>query len=111
MVRTRLILAGILITAALKLSAQNVPATFEFIENKGQWDKSVQFRGELASAEFYLQKKGFLIALHNPKDLVAATSHAGISTNPGKSSQQISYKPDLSGKVTDHSIGAGAGGV
>ena len=101
-------LACVLIMAALKLSAQNGPSTFEFIENKGQWDNSIQFRGQLSSAEFYLQKKGFLIALHNPVDMVAATSHG---RGADASAKRISYKPDLSGKVTDHSISPVSTGV
>ncbi len=111
--RTSLILAALLITSALKLSAQNVQndqSTFEFIENKGQWDQSVRFRGELSYAEFYLQKNGFLVALHNPSDVDAAKGHTGISNIPDRSSQQISYKKDLSGVVTSKSISnAGAG--
>jgi gliding motility-associated-like protein len=105
-------LAGILISAALRLSAQNEPSSFEFIENKGQWDTSVQFKGELYAAEFYIQKKGFMVALHNPKDVDAASNqHAGNKPVRDKSSQKISYKPDLSGRVTDESITARAAAV
>lgn len=98
-------LVCLLMIAALGLSAQSKPSTFDFIENKGQWDNSVQFRGKLHAAEFYIQKKGFLIALHNPKDLEAAVGHQGSAVFvPDKSSKKISYHEDLSGRVTDPSI-------
>ena len=50
-------------------SAQTGPSSFEFIENKGQWTDSVDFKGELGSGAFFLQKDGFTVLLHHPKDL------------------------------------------
>ena len=61
-----LLISGII---SLSLHAQDGTANLEFIENKGQWDKSVIFKGELASGAFYLNKKGFTVLLHNPEEL------------------------------------------
>ena len=93
--------AIVLIVVALKISAQTA---FEFIENKGQWDKSIQFRGQLFSAEFYIQKKGFLVALHNPDELANSMDAHGKPSVSQKNGKTISYKEDLSGRVTDRSI-------
>lgn len=88
---------------AASASAQNNPETFEFTENKGQWDKSVLFKGELSSAEFYLRKTGFLVALHNPDELAAAENAHG-RRGGGRPDRPINYKPALSGVVSDKSI-------
>jgi gliding motility-associated-like protein len=111
LVRRRLFLACFLITAASQLSAQNNPGTFEFVENKGQWENNIQFKGELSSGEFYLQKKGFLVALHDPKDLAATIGHhSSVGGGNTKPSNQISYKKDISGVVTDRNIIPGGPG-
>ncbi len=43
----------------------------QFVENKGQWDSKVSYRGDMGSGAFYLEKKGFTVQLHNPEDLHA----------------------------------------
>ena len=50
----------------LRIAAQS---NFEFIENKGQWEDQIRFKGELSSGAFFLQKKGFTVLLHHPSDL------------------------------------------
>jgi gliding motility-associated-like protein len=47
-----------------------VNAQMEFVENKGQWDKKVNFRGDFTSGSFFLEGRGFTVDLHNPADLV-----------------------------------------
>jgi len=86
-----------------RLFAQDGPSSFEFIENKGQWNNQILFKGELSSGAFYLRKTGFTVDLHNPKDLAALLQNHG---RPGssKKSKNIDYSKDLSGKVTDQSI-------
>ncbi|PWT98074.1 MAG: hypothetical protein C5B52_12930 [Bacteroidetes bacterium] len=41
----------------------------QFVENKGQWDKRVLFKGRLNAGSFYLQKEGFTVLLHDSKDM------------------------------------------
>jgi len=38
--------------AAISTYAQGGPSTFELVENKGQWDDRVQFKGEMLPAIF-----------------------------------------------------------
>ena len=56
-----------LLTATLRLTAQNY---LEFVENKGQWDSHVKFKGSLGqSGTFYLEQNGFKVLLNNPSDM------------------------------------------
>jgi gliding motility-associated-like protein len=41
----------------------------EFIENKGQWDAKVNYRGDFSTGSFFLENKGFTVVLHNTSDL------------------------------------------
>ena len=67
--RKNLIVIGLFLFATLRIEAQSGSSDFEFVENKGQWDSQVKFKGELSSGAFFLQKKGFTVLLHHPEDL------------------------------------------
>ncbi|HEX7691823.1 MAG TPA: hypothetical protein VF408_05515, partial [Sediminibacterium sp.] len=43
----------------------------QFVENKGQWDANIRFKGEMSMGAFALQKDGYRVLLHNQKDLTA----------------------------------------
>lgn len=105
MIRTSVVLAGILIAVLPRLTAQTVPSSFEFIENKGQWNNTVKYKGELTSGAFYLQSNGFTIALHHPKDLASFMgNHSSAHKTANKKNKNIDYSRDLSGKVTDNNL-------
>ena len=42
----------------------------EFIENKGQWDSRVQYKGEVSNGAFFIRSGGFTVVQHNPVDYV-----------------------------------------
>ncbi|WP_332732284.1 DUF7948 domain-containing protein [Flavihumibacter sp.] len=67
-------LAALCTTSAL---AQKNTNNIEFVENKGQWDKSVTFMGDLGNGAFFLQRTGFTVVQHHPEDLanLAALTH------------------------------------
>jgi len=48
-----------------------------FIENKGQWDEQVLYRGEVSNGYVYLRNGGITILQHDPSDLnqLAARKH------------------------------------
>jgi gliding motility-associated-like protein len=46
----------------------------QFIENKGQWDKQVRFKGDMVAGAFYLRPTGYTIVQHNHDDLLRITS-------------------------------------
>ena len=44
-------------------------AQMEFIENKGQWNSKVNYRGDFTSGAFFLENRGFTVMLHQSDDL------------------------------------------
>lgn len=66
--RNRLIIV-LLTIATLKTFGQGGPSTFEFVENKGQWENKIRFKGELPAGDFYLHASGFTVVQHNTDDL------------------------------------------
>ena len=41
----------------------------EFVENKGQWNNAVKYKGQLPFGAFFLQPQGYKMVLHHPTDL------------------------------------------
>jgi gliding motility-associated-like protein len=41
----------------------------EFVQNKGQWDKRVNYRSDFLTGSLFLENKGFTILMHNPTEL------------------------------------------
>ena len=69
----------LLILTALKCAAQE-GSNIEFVENKGQWDSRVLFKGEIPVGAFFLERGGFSVLLKNPEDLVRMTNaHHGVA--------------------------------
>ena len=54
--------------AGLSLSLYGSAQT-QFIQNKGQWDKRVNYRGDFTTGSFFLENKGFTVLLNRPEDL------------------------------------------
>ncbi|MCW3108173.1 MAG: hypothetical protein JWQ09_2679, partial [Segetibacter sp.] len=44
-------------------------ANLEFIENKGQWDKKIKFKGTMNDGAFFLREKGFRVVQHKAEDM------------------------------------------
>jgi len=56
----------------------------QFIENKGQWDKQVKFRGDMSTGAFLLEPTGYRVVLYNKDDLTRignATHHPDANTS------------------------------
>jgi gliding motility-associated-like protein len=64
----RLIILTALLVLALAVTAQNYN-NIEFIENKGQWDKRVKFKGDVSTGAFFIRSGGFTVLQHDPKDI------------------------------------------
>ena len=55
-------------------------ANLEFVENKGQWDVSVKFKGVMNNGAFFLKKKKVLeFYKSNPEDLQKMAFYHGVS--------------------------------
>src|SRR5438445_70552 len=88
----------------MKMAAQNGPSTFEFVENKGQWDSRIQFKGELPAGNFFLQKNGFTVVQHNTDDLIRfyENQHGHrISKAPGQHTGHEATAKSLLNKTPD----------
>jgi len=54
----------------------------QFVENKGQWDAAIRYRGEVSNGVFFVQDRGHTILQHSPSDLLrlqAAKHHTNDS--------------------------------
>lgn len=75
--------------STLKLAAQNY---IEFVENKGQWDGKVAFKGDLSAGSFLLnQDGGYKVILHSQDDLkaIAEYFHGGYSNGNTDSVKKV----------------------
>jgi len=61
------IILAVLIIPALTVRAQSYN-NIEFIENKGQWDSRVTYRGNVSNGAFFLREGGFTVLQYNPVD-------------------------------------------
>lgn len=77
----RLYLLLLILTLTFSTRAQ-----MEFIENKGQWDGRVNYRGNFSYGAFYLENNGFTVQMSNPDDLAKLSElmhgHGIGSQNP-----------------------------
>jgi len=60
----------LLLALLLPAFAVMAQGNIEFIENKGQWDSRVQFKGEVSNGAFFIRSGGFTVVQHNPVDYV-----------------------------------------
>ena len=47
----------------------------EFVQNKGQWDKQVNFRGDFSNGSFFLENKGFTVLMHKADDVIKLSEY------------------------------------
>jgi len=83
----KIIISSFLLAATFFVADRSF-GQMQFVENKGQWDDQVKYRGDFSSGSFFLQDKGFRVLIHDPNDLAAVTSllhgHTEISTTSQK---------------------------
>ncbi|MET0465885.1 MAG: PKD domain-containing protein [Chitinophagaceae bacterium] len=70
----------LMLAISFDIAAQNYD-NIEFVENKGQWDSRVKFRGEVSNGAVFVRSTGFTILQHNPQDLaqIQVARHNGES--------------------------------
>lgn len=87
-----LLLITCLSLSALVASAQDYN-NIEFVENKGQWDSRVQFKGTVSNGAFFLRRTGYTVVQHNAADLanffdfMHGSIHGGLSNK--EASEQV----------------------
>ncbi|MEX0636113.1 MAG: hypothetical protein WD135_05035, partial [Ferruginibacter sp.] len=71
-------------------------AQMEFVENKGQWEQAVQFKGDFKTGAFFLENKGFTVVMNKPADVQRLSSFMHGHENPaaGETKQKIGKLKD-----------------
>lgn len=70
----------------------------QFIENKGQWDKQIRYKGEISTGSFALESSGYRVMLYNKDDLNRIGEKVHHRTaEAGAQVHARSDKPDISG--------------
>ncbi len=64
-----------LVSLPLLLLGKVTLAQLQFIENKGQWNNKINFRSDINSGVFFLEKNGFTVLLENSTDLKIFSDH------------------------------------
>jgi len=75
----------------------------EFIENKGQWDSRVKFKGEVNAGAVFVRSNGFTILQHNPQDYAALQSMTNEHNNHKPPGAGISARLDSRFVLRSHS--------
>ncbi len=59
-------------------------AQMEFIQNKGQWDKRVNYKTDFTTGSFFLENKGFTVLLNDAEDVkkIGEYNHGVAKKNP-----------------------------
>lgn len=78
------------------ISAFSQYSNLEFVENKGQWDEKVKYKGVMNNGVFFLREKGFTVLQNNPDDMrkMANFFHGA----PHSASQDIAARSKVPGK-------------
>ncbi len=84
------ILRSLFILCSMVLCMKQVHAQVEFIQNKGQWDSRVEYRGDFSTGSFFLENQGFTVTVHNVADLKLLSEQMhGHNTNPANLGKDI----------------------
>lgn len=101
-----IILFALLITSYFTKAQSN--AAMEFVENKGQWNNAVKYKGLANAGEFYLLHQGFKVVEHRASDMeqLQKIMHAETTvTNTSATARAVAnYSPN------EHN-GGGIGGA
>lgn len=63
----------LMLAISFDIVAQNYD-NIEFVENKGQWDSRVKFKGDVNAGSVFIRSSGFTILQHNQQDFEAVQS-------------------------------------
>ena len=60
----------LLLTLCFAIASNMAWAQMEFVQNKGQWDEKINYKGDFNTGSFFLENKGFTVLLNNPEDVI-----------------------------------------
>jgi len=76
LIRLGKILTNLLLLSAGFFFSKDLKAQMEFVENRGQWNSNVNYRGDFNTGSFFIENKGFTVLLNDPKDVQALSEIA-----------------------------------
>jgi gliding motility-associated-like protein len=78
---------------AMFFTIQKASAQMEFVQNKGQWNDKINYKGDFSTGSFFLENRGFTVVLNKAEDLIKRKNffHGG---NANKSAKAI-FQNDL----------------
>ncbi|HSU48963.1 MAG TPA: hypothetical protein VLJ41_00145, partial [Segetibacter sp.] len=93
----------VILCSSLVSFSQN--SNLEFVENKGQWENEVKFKGVLNNGAFFLQEKGFSVVQHKAEDLeyLQQSNHATVNYTKRVSAKTAVSSPDDKLIIHSHS--------
>ena len=89
----------------LLLARETLPAQgIEFVENKGQWDSQVQYKGNLNGGAFFLTNTGYKVVLSDNNDMMALADyyHAHFSNASSAANTRMATSPSSKITVRSH---------
>jgi gliding motility-associated-like protein len=66
---TKLIFKNLFLTCVTSLVSLYSFSQLQFTENKGQWEKAIDYKSDIQNGAFFLQRAGFTVLLQNTTDL------------------------------------------
>jgi len=80
----------------MQVSAQSY---LEFIENKGQWDKQIRYKGDLTTGAFALKADGgYRLLLYDANDIAALARHQKHDEIAASADPEIMEEPAVQEK-------------
>lgn len=94
----------LILTILLSLVSYAKAQYLQFIENKGQWDNRIKYKGQIPNGNFYLQPNGYKVVLQDAAELNAVQeklhNHTHGATN--NAARSVVNAPEFRG-VRSHS--------
>ncbi len=87
---------------AFLLFAHSCFAQLQFIENKGQWEKEVDYKSDITNGAFFLQQQGFTVLLQNEKDMQLLSERMHGHSSGEKANEKAAPVPPSSVTIRQH---------
>lgn len=84
---------GLILVFLMGMLGLNAQGYLDFIENKGQWPSSIQFKSELSASAFALTKNGYRVLQHNVADYAAIADSRHIHSSSSAPENKSEVRP------------------
>ena len=82
------LISSIAFIATVSVATAQDYSNIEFIENKGQWDPQVKFKGDVKNGAVFVRSTGFTFLQHNTQDFEALMSSLHVGQHSTKDALQ-----------------------